>query len=73
MRSIAAAAFPLFSIYMFDALGVNWAGTMLGFVALALVPIPVVFWKYGAKIRARSNFAPTPRPQPVVFEEENSK
>ena len=50
---------------MFDALGVNWAGTLLGFVALLLVPIPVVFWRYGAKIRARSKFAPTAKAQPV--------
>lgn len=50
---------------MFDALGVNWAGTLLGCVALVLVPIPVVFWKYGAKIRARSKFAPTAKAQPA--------
>ena len=55
---------------MFKAMGVNWAGTMLGFVALALVPIPVVFWKYGARIRAKSKFAPTlPKPMVVVVEE----
>lgn len=59
LRSIAGAVFPLFSTYMFDALGVNWAGTLLGFVALVLVPIPILFWKYGAKIRERSKFAPT--------------
>ncbi|KAL8642639.1 MAG: hypothetical protein Q9228_000688 [Teloschistes exilis] len=59
LRSIAGAVFPLFSMYMFKALHVNWAGTLLGFVALALVPIPVVFWKFGARIRARSKFAPT--------------
>ncbi|KAI4201824.1 MAG: hypothetical protein LQ350_003024 [Teloschistes chrysophthalmus] len=59
LRSIAGAVFPLFSQYMFKALHVNWAGTLLGFVALALVPIPIVFWKFGARIRARSKFAPT--------------
>ncbi|KAL8736600.1 MAG: hypothetical protein Q9181_002323 [Wetmoreana brouardii] len=59
LRSICGAVFPLFSTYMFKALGVNWAGSLLGFVALALVPIPIVFWKFGARIRARSKFAPT--------------
>ena len=44
---------------MFQGLGVEWAGSLLGFVALVLVPIPVIFWKYGARIRARSAFAPT--------------
>jgi DHA1 family multidrug resistance protein-like MFS transporter len=44
---------------MFKALKVNWTGTLLGIVAALLVPIPVIFWKYGAKIRERSAFAPT--------------
>lgn len=58
---------------MFDALGVNWASTLLGCVALVLVPIPVVFWRYGARIRTRSKFAPTAKaqPAPVVAEEED--
>ncbi|KAL8953190.1 MAG: hypothetical protein Q9222_000925 [Ikaeria aurantiellina] len=59
LRSICGAVFPLFATYMFDGLGVNWAGSLLGFVALALVPIPIIFWKFGARIRARSAFAPT--------------
>lgn len=57
-------------MYMFNALGVNWAGTLLGFVALILVPIPVVFWKFGAKIRQRSKFAPTAKPVPPPVEDE---
>lgn len=44
---------------MFKALGVNWAGTLLGCVGILLVPIPVVFLYYGAKIREKSAFAPT--------------
>ena len=59
LRSLAGAGFPLFSQYMFAALGVNWAGTLLGCVAVILVPIPVVFYVYGHKIREKSAFAPT--------------
>lgn len=44
---------------MFNAMGVNWAGTLLGCVAVVLVPIPIAFYIYGSKIRARSKFAPT--------------
>ncbi len=44
---------------MFNGLGVNWAGTLLGCVAVVLVPIPVAFYIYGAKIREKSKFAPT--------------
>lgn len=44
---------------MIEGLGVQWAGTLLGLVAFCLVPMPVLFLLKGAKIRARSNFAPT--------------
>lgn len=62
MRSLAGAGFPLFSQYMFRALGVNYAGTLLGCVAAVLVPIPICFLIYGEKIRSRSSFAPTFQP-----------
>jgi DHA1 family multidrug resistance protein-like MFS transporter len=69
---------------MFDAMGVNWAGTMLALVATALVPIPAAFWYYGERIRARSPFAPTlghmpgadsiaGEPAPVVVEKTSSR
>ncbi|ESZ92633.1 putative MFS multidrug transporter [Sclerotinia borealis F-4128] len=71
LRSLAGAGFPLFSQYMFKSLGVNWAGTLLGCVALVLVPIPVCFYIYGAKIRGKSQFAPTfPVQGPARDEEE---
>ena len=62
LRSLAGAGFPLFATQMFDALHVNWAGTLLGFVAAAMCPIPVIFWLYGKKIRGKSQFAPTMPP-----------
>ena len=33
---------------------------MLGFVALALVPMPLVLYFFGKRIRGRSKFAPSP-------------
>lgn len=39
-------------------MGINWALTLLGCVALLLVPLPVIFLIYGRRIRARSKFAP---------------
>lgn len=65
LRSLAGAGFPLFSTYMFDALGVNWAGTLLGCVAFCLVPIPIAFYYYGARIRQKSAFAPTKPMEPI--------
>lgn len=71
LRSLAGAGFPMFSQYMFHSLGVNWAGTLLGCVALVLVPIPVCFLIFGQKIREKSPFAPTMKPpQPPSDTEE---
>ncbi|EJT72071.1 polyamine transporter 2 [Gaeumannomyces tritici R3-111a-1] len=63
LRSLCGAGFPLFAGAMFNGMGVQWASLLLGCVAVAMIPIPVIFWLYGHKIRARSAFAPTPPPQ----------
>lgn len=59
LRSLCGAGFPLFATYMFNGMGVQWAGTLLGCVAAVLVPVPILFYLKGAKIRERSAFAPT--------------
>lgn len=58
LRSLAGAVFPLFATYMFDGLGINYALTLLGGVATILIPMPIIFLLFGAKIRSRSKFAP---------------
>lgn len=57
MRSLFAAAFPLFSRQMFQNMGTNWAGLLLGLVAAVLAPVPFLFSIYGKKLRAKSKFA----------------
>ena len=59
MRSVAGAAFPLFTRQMFAGMGIQWAGTLLGCIALVLSPIPFIFYLYGKKLRAKSKFAPS--------------
>ncbi|KAL5342434.1 major facilitator superfamily domain-containing protein [Aspergillus crustosus] len=54
LRSLAGSVFPLFASYMFEGLGVEWALTLLGCVSACLVPIPVILYVYGARIRAKS-------------------
>lgn len=54
LRSLAAALIPLSSEKMYAKLGYGWGNSLLGFVALACVPIPFFFIKYGERIRARS-------------------
>jgi len=58
-RSTVGAAFPLFGEYMINGMGIQWAATLLGCVAMALVPLPIIFYLKGAKIREKSKFAPT--------------
>ncbi|KAL9092314.1 MAG: hypothetical protein Q9165_004488 [Trypethelium subeluteriae] len=59
LRSLCGSGFPLFATYMIDGMGIQWAGTLLGCVAAALVPLPILFYLRGAKIREKSAFAPT--------------
>jgi hypothetical protein len=37
-------------------MGVDWATSLLGFVALAMLPIPWVLYKWGSKIREKSHY-----------------
>lgn len=39
---------------MYAALTPQWAGTLLGLVQVIMIPIPLVFYKYGDRIRAKS-------------------
>ncbi|EEQ30030.1 MFS siderochrome iron transporter 1 [Microsporum canis] len=57
LRSLFGAAFPLFTRYMYQNLGIHWASTIPAFLALACVPFPFLFYKYGADIRKRCKFA----------------
>lgn len=59
-RSACGAAAPLYTQYMFDALGVGGGGSLIGGVATILAAIPFIFFYYGEPIRKRSKFAPTP-------------
>ncbi|KIX93942.1 uncharacterized protein Z520_10279 [Fonsecaea multimorphosa CBS 102226] len=58
VRSIAGAGFPLFAPAMYHNLGVAWATSLLAFLCVVFFPVPVLFYIYGAKIRARSRFRP---------------
>ena len=51
MRSVVAAFLPLAGPKMFASLGVGWGNSLLGFIAIALIPIPALIYKFGGKIR----------------------
>ncbi|MCJ1438899.1 Citrinin biosynthesis cluster MFS transporter mrr1 [Xylographa pallens] len=63
IRALAGAGFPLFATAMFESLGVAWASSVLGFVTLAMFPVPILFFIYGKRIRALSRYSPTEKMQ----------
>lgn len=55
-RYTAATAIPLFILQMYDGLGTGWATSLLGFCALAMMPIPFCFFRWGPALRRRCSF-----------------
>jgi hypothetical protein len=56
LRGTLAAGFPMFGVQMFHKMTVPWAMSLLGFLAVALVPVPFVFYYYGKAIRRSSRY-----------------
>jgi len=54
LRSIMGATLPLAGPALYTSLGPHWAGTLLGLIETACIPIPVIFYLYGGRIRAKS-------------------
>lgn len=56
LRSIFGAFLPLAGLDMFDAMGLGWGNSLLGFIALAMIPVPLFFRLRGEKIRTNPRF-----------------
>lgn len=41
---------------VYEALGIGWATSLLGFLALVMIPIPYLFFRFGRSIRAKSRY-----------------
>ncbi|KAJ5176995.1 uncharacterized protein N7482_002872 [Penicillium canariense] len=52
-RSLVGALLPLAGPALFDSLGLGWGNSLLGFLALAFIPIPILFSRYGQRIREK--------------------
>lgn len=57
LRSLFGAAFPLFTTYMYKNLGIHWASSVPAFLAVACIPFPFLFYKYGETIRMKCEYA----------------
>lgn len=56
MRYVTSCIFPLFTVQMFENLGVDWASTLFALICLVMVPVPWVFSRYGEGLRKKSMF-----------------
>jgi MFS transporter, DHA1 family, multidrug resistance protein len=56
LRSVIGGCFPLFARQMFENLGVQWAGTLLGCLSLIMIPIPFGFIVFGKRLRGMSKY-----------------
>ncbi|KAF3038548.1 hypothetical protein E8E11_001759 [Didymella keratinophila] len=54
LRSAMGGALPLAGPKMYATLGPHWSATMLSLIEFAMIPIPVIFYRYGHKIREKS-------------------
>ena len=59
LRSLVGALLPLAGQKMYATLGLGWGNSLLAFIALAMCPIPVIFYKYGERIRKSPRFQVT--------------
>jgi len=56
-RSILAAIFPVITHSITDAIGTKWGVSIFAFLSLGLLPIPLIFIRYGKQLRAHSRYA----------------
>jgi hypothetical protein len=50
-RSLFGALLPLAAPSLYERLGLGWGNSLLGFVAVALIPAPLGIYRYGGRIR----------------------
>lgn len=57
VRSIIACIFPIVAHPIVANVGTEWGVSIFAFLSVGLLPIPVLFVRYGAHLRAHSKFA----------------
>ncbi|PWY73565.1 MFS general substrate transporter [Aspergillus heteromorphus CBS 117.55] len=58
LRCIFGATIPLAADPLYDALGLGWGNSLLGFIALLFAPSSLFLVKYGERIRTNPKFRP---------------
>jgi DHA1 family multidrug resistance protein-like MFS transporter len=55
-RYLVAGGMVMAARPLYQGIGVHWTMTFLGCISVLLAPAPLVFWKYGPKLRAKSPY-----------------
>jgi hypothetical protein len=53
LRCLFGAFLPLAGPSMYSSLGLGWGNSLLGFLALGLIPVPALIFRYGGLIRRK--------------------
>lgn len=56
LRSLVGALLPLAGPPMYKTLGLGWGNSLLGFICVVLIPLPIIFYKFGRKLRKMEKF-----------------
>jgi hypothetical protein len=51
IRSLAGMLLPLAGPSMYANLGLGWGNSLLGFICIIMIPVPLLLLRYGAKLR----------------------
>ncbi|KAI1877170.1 uncharacterized protein JN550_001242 [Neoarthrinium moseri] len=53
LRSLTGAFLPLAGPALFANLGIGWGNSVLGFLCIAMIPVPIIIHRFGRKIRKK--------------------
>lgn len=56
LRCVTGAILPLAGPSLYGTLGQGWGNSVLGFVAFALLPMPIMLMKFGRRLRKNAKF-----------------
>lgn len=56
LRSLVGALLPLAGTPMYNTLGLGWGNSLLGFLCILMIPLPIIFNRFGKKLRKMEKF-----------------
>jgi MFS family permease len=56
LRSLVGMLLPLAGPSMYKSLGLGWGNSLLGFLCIGMIPVPLLIYKFGARLRKAQKF-----------------